>query len=98
MNLNVVYMDSDDRNAYPVQAADYVANALYGWFEYEDPIYYDRFHSKIHHALKFPYKNFGKQETFDVAILHIFIKNIARFPFIWYHNGSKSIYCNYMGA
>ena len=41
-------------------AADYVANALYGWFEYEDPIYYDRFHSKIHHALKFPYKNFGK--------------------------------------
>ena len=60
MNLNVVYMDSDDRNAYPVQAADYVANALYGWFEYEDPIYYDRFHSKIHHALKFPYKNFGK--------------------------------------
>lgn len=60
LNLNVVYMDSDDRNAYPVQAADYVANALYGWFEHEDTIYYDRFRTKINIASKFPYKNFGK--------------------------------------
>lgn len=60
INLNVTYMDSDDRNAYSVQAADYVANALYGWFEYGDKTYYHRFKSKIRNALKFPYKNFGK--------------------------------------
>lgn len=60
IELNVIYMDSDDRNAFPVQAADYVANALYGWFEYKDKIYYDRFSSKIYRAMKFPYKNFGK--------------------------------------
>lgn len=57
---NILYMDSDDRNAYPVQAADYVANALYGWYEYNDKIYYDRFKFKIRNALRFPYKNFGK--------------------------------------
>ena len=53
-------MDSDDRNAYPVQAADYVANALYGWYEYKDKLYYNRFRSKIHNALKFPHSSFGK--------------------------------------
>lgn len=58
--LNIIYMDSDDRNAYPVQAADYVANALYGWYEYNDKIYYDRFKFKIRNALRFPYKSFGK--------------------------------------
>lgn len=60
INLNVVYMDSDDRNAYTVQAADYVANALYGAFEYGNSIYYNQFRAKVHSAIKFPYKNFGK--------------------------------------
>ena len=60
IKLNIIYMDSDDRNAYPVQAADYVANALYGWYEYNDKIYYDRFKFKIRNALRFPYKSFGK--------------------------------------
>lgn len=60
INLNIVYMDSDDRNAYPIQAADYVANALYGWYEYHDDIYYNRFKNKIYKTLKFPYGNFGK--------------------------------------
>lgn len=60
IDINVVYMDSDDRSAYPVQAADYIANALYGWIEYDDKMYYERFHSKIHNALRFPHKKFGK--------------------------------------
>lgn len=60
IKINVVYLDSDDRNAYPVQASDYVANALYGWFEYGDKIYYDRFKFKINKALRFPIKRFGK--------------------------------------
>lgn len=60
IKLNIIYMDSDDRSAYPVQAADYVANALYGCFEYKDKIYYNRFRSKIHASITFPYKYFGK--------------------------------------
>ncbi len=60
ININVVYMDSDDRSAYPVQAADYIANALYGWIEYKDKIYYNRFRSKIDKALHFPNRKFGK--------------------------------------
>lgn len=60
INLNIVYMDSDDKHAYPVQAGDYVANAIYGWYEYDDKIYYNRFHTKIRYALKFPFRYFGK--------------------------------------
>lgn len=60
LNVNVIYLDSDDRNAYPVQAADYVANALYGLFEHTDDIYYNRFSPKINIASKFPHKTFGK--------------------------------------
>lgn len=60
IKLNIEYLDSDAKNAYPVQAADYVANALYGWYEYGDKLYYNRFKSKIKNALKFPHGNFGK--------------------------------------
>lgn len=60
IKLNIEYLDSDAKNAYPVQAADYVANALYGWYEYGDKLYYNRFKSKIKNALKFPHTNFGK--------------------------------------
>ena len=42
------------------QAADYVANALYGWYEYHDDIYYNPYKNKIYKTLKFPYGNFGK--------------------------------------
>ncbi len=59
IQLNVEYMDSDDRHAYPVQAADYVANALYGYFEYTDGLYYSQFKSCIDKKLKFPSKTFS---------------------------------------
>jgi hypothetical protein len=60
LKLNVVYMDSDDKNAFSVQAADYVANALYGNFEYNDSTFYDCFKGSIRACCKFPYCNFGK--------------------------------------
>ena len=60
INLNILYMDSDDKHAYPVQAADYVANALYGYFEYGDTLYFDRFSQKLAQKLRFPLKIFGK--------------------------------------
>ena len=43
ITLNIRYMDSDAKDAYIVQAADYVANALYGFYEYSDSIYKERF-------------------------------------------------------
>ncbi len=60
INLNINYMDSDDKNAYIVQAADYIANALYGYYEYGDNIYYSRFKHKLGSVLLFPWKLFGK--------------------------------------
>lgn len=53
-------LDSDDKNAYVVQAADYTANALYGYYEYNDGLYYDCFKHKVKNALLFPWKTFGK--------------------------------------
>jgi hypothetical protein len=60
IQLNIKYMDSDDKNAYIVQAADYVANALYGYYEYGDKLYYGRFVHKLKNVLLFPRKLFGK--------------------------------------
>lgn len=60
IDLNIKYMDSDAKDAYIVQAADYIANALYGYYEYGNSLYYDRFKSIIENALLFPWHSFGK--------------------------------------
>ena len=60
IHLNFQRMDSDDSNAYAVQAADYVANALYGHFEYGDTLYYGIISPAISKPLFFPKKEFGK--------------------------------------
>ena len=60
IQLHIRYMDSNARNSYIIQAADYVANALYGYYEYSSPIYFNCFKSKINKALLFPSKYFGK--------------------------------------
>lgn len=60
IQLNIKYMDSDAKNAYIVQAADYVANALYGYYEYKDAIYVDRLKNKFNFQICFPWKLFGK--------------------------------------
>lgn len=60
IRLNIRYLDSDARDAYIVQAADYVANALYGFYEYDNSIYYDCFKNKINVKSLFPWRTFGK--------------------------------------
>lgn len=60
ITLNITDIDSDDKNAYIVQAADYVANALYGFYEYNDNIYYNRFKHSVNVSLLFPWKIFGR--------------------------------------
>lgn len=60
LSLDFSRMDSNDGHAYGIQAADYVANALYSHFEYNNNLYYKRFSSLIHKPLTYPIRNFGK--------------------------------------
>lgn len=60
ITLNVKYLDSDANNAYIVQAADYIANTIYGHYEYGDNLYYDIIRNKTKIKLHFPWKLFGK--------------------------------------
>lgn len=60
IQLKIQYMDSDANDAYIIQAADYVANALYGYYEYSDCTYYECFKHRIVNQLHFPWKLFGK--------------------------------------
>ena len=60
IDLDFRSMDSDSSNAYSVQAADYVANALYSHFEYKNDQYYNRIKRIVHVNKRFPYKFFGK--------------------------------------
>ncbi len=41
IDLNVRYLDSNAKDAYIVQAADYVANAIYAKYEYGQSLYFD---------------------------------------------------------
>lgn len=60
VNINFEYKDSDARDAFIIQAADYVANGLYAAYEYNNNIYEKLISGKINITEHFPYKNFGK--------------------------------------
>lgn len=60
LDLNIVELDSDAGDAYIVQAADYVANALYAYYEYNNDLYKNIIDSKVHVVELFPKKKFGK--------------------------------------
>lgn len=59
VNINFEYKDSDASDAFIIQAADYVANALYSKYEYGNNIYSDIIKDKVNEKQHFPYKNFG---------------------------------------
>ena len=54
-----IIKDSDAKDAFIIQAADYVANALYSKYEYKKDIYANLFSHKINITQHFPYKTFG---------------------------------------
>lgn len=58
--ISVQYMDSSSKKAYNIQAVDYIANAVYGKYEYSYSTYYDLIKNKICCEELFPYKKFGK--------------------------------------
>lgn len=53
-------MDSNAKNAYHVQAADYVANALYSHYEYGVDDYYNIYKPLFNSRLLFPQSKFGE--------------------------------------
>lgn len=60
VDINFEYKDSDSNDAYIIQAADYVANALYSFYEYGNSLYIDIVRKKVNQIQHFPYTNFGK--------------------------------------
>ena len=60
VSIHFEYKDSDAGDAYIIQAADYVANAIYSKYEYGSCIYTDIIASSVDVTQHFPYKYFGK--------------------------------------
>ncbi len=60
LDLNIGFMDSHAGDAYIIQAADYVANAIYTFYEYGNNIYLEQFKKVIHIRSYFPPVKFGK--------------------------------------
>lgn len=60
VGINFEYKDSDAGDSFIIQAADYVANALYSKYEYNNDIYTDLIREKINIIQHFPYKTFGQ--------------------------------------
>lgn len=58
VTLNFKSMDSNAKNAYHVQAADYVANALYAHYEYKVDDYYKIYKPLVKNKLLFPQGKF----------------------------------------
>lgn len=56
VKINFKYMDSNSKRAYVIQAVDYVANAIYNSYEYENDLYMNVFKSKIKYKQHFPSK------------------------------------------
>lgn len=58
-SIAVEYINSNANDAYVIQAADYVANAIYTKYEYGNSLYYDILTNKIKNKEHFPANNFG---------------------------------------
>jgi len=59
LKINFEYKDSDANDAFIVQSADYVANAIYTKYEEDTPIYADLMAKSYNIQEHFPYKIFG---------------------------------------
>ena len=60
VELDVKYLDSNAKDAYIVQAADYVANAIYTKYEYNKSLYFDIIKNNLEIVEEFPRDKFGK--------------------------------------
>lgn len=61
LDINVEYRDSNAKNSYIVQAADYVANAIYSFYEHRtSKELFDIINTKTTNTAFFPISKFGK--------------------------------------
>lgn len=60
-NIIVEYMDSSSKSAYNIQAADYIANAIYSYYEHKYTRYYDIIKEKVCKKELFPRSKFGNE-------------------------------------
>ena len=60
LDLNILFKDSDAGDAFIIQAADYVANAIYNHYEYNNSIYKNLMDAKYEIEDEFPRGKFGK--------------------------------------
>lgn len=67
-DIYVKYIESSGKNAYNVQAADYIANALYAYYEFGYTKYYDIIKGKINKVELFPRRYFGKNKKLEEEI------------------------------
>ncbi|PWW01240.1 uncharacterized protein DUF3800 [Paenibacillus cellulosilyticus] len=59
--ITVKYIES--QNSVLIQAADFVANAIYSKYEYGNDYFYDIIDPKIYRLERFPYAQFGKDKV-----------------------------------
>ena len=63
LDLSIEYIDSNAKNGYVIQAADYVANTVYSYYEYNHKSYYNIISHKINAVEEFPRSKFGQLEV-----------------------------------
>lgn len=61
LNIEVNYIES--QNSYPIQAADFIANAIYSKYEYKKDEYYNLFKHKVVQKELFPKRYFGQSKV-----------------------------------
>ena len=59
IDLDIQYLNSDSADSYVIQAADYVANAIWAKYEYTYSVYANLLSDKYQIQDKFPYGMFG---------------------------------------
>ncbi len=60
LDIEIVVEYLESQNSYAIQAADFIANAIYTKYEFENEYFYKLFDQKISFHNLFPPSNFGK--------------------------------------
>lgn len=68
IKINVKYVES--QNSYPIQAADFVANAINSYYEYKYAHYFNILKPKIIQHERFPRRHFGKSKK-DASFIEV---------------------------
>lgn len=59
INFNIQYINSNSYDGFIIQAIDFIANAIYVKYEYNNSKYYSILKDKLNIIQKFPYKSFN---------------------------------------